>query len=185
MFKKFVAEEQVSGSTQVKSSVARAIKSKAVEMMPPIEHIIDELCPKKAAFHEVKCKDHIKIYAVNEELLFFQQRDGPIIPTLRLLHKYPNLLPRMQVDKGAIKFVLSGANVMCPGLTSEGGSMEDVPADTIVALFAEGKQHAMAIGVTKMSTEEIRAVNRDIGIDSIHCLGDGLWAMDPASLNLK
>lgn len=39
----------------------------------------------------------------------------PIIPTLRLLHKYPNLLPRMQVDQGAIKFVLSGANVMCPG----------------------------------------------------------------------
>jgi hypothetical protein len=37
MFKKFVAAEQVSGSTQVKSSVARAIKSKAIEQMPAIE----------------------------------------------------------------------------------------------------------------------------------------------------
>eukprot|EP00038_Savillea_parva_P018130 m.22481 g.22481 ORF g.22481 m.22481 type:complete len:186 (-) comp3991_c0_seq1:124-681(-) len=185
MFKKFVAEEQVSGSTHVKSSVARAIKARAVELMPPLEDFIDDLCPKKAPFHEVKCKDHVKIYAVNEELLFFQQRDGPTIPTLRLLHKYPNLLPRMQVDKGAIKFVLSGANVMCPGLTSEGGSMDDVPEGTIVALFAEGKQHAMAIGITKMSTAEIREKNAGIGIDSIHCLNDGLWAMDPQTLNLK
>lgn len=37
MFKKFTQAEQVSGSTQVKSSVARAIKSKAIEMMPPLE----------------------------------------------------------------------------------------------------------------------------------------------------
>eukprot|EP00038_Savillea_parva_P018131 m.22486 g.22486 ORF g.22486 m.22486 type:complete len:82 (-) comp3991_c0_seq2:124-369(-) len=53
------------------------------------------------------------------------------------------------------------------------------------ALFAEGKQHAMAIGITKMSTAEIREKNAGIGIDSIHCLNDGLWAMDPQTLNLK
>ena len=29
-------------------------------------------------------------------------------------------MPIMQVDKGAIKFVLSGANIMCPGFTSPG-----------------------------------------------------------------
>lgn len=33
------------------------------------------------------------------------------------------MLPRMQCDKGAIKFVLNGSNIMCPGLTSPGGSM--------------------------------------------------------------
>lgn len=27
----------------------------------------------------------------------------------------------MQVDKGAIKFILSGANIMCRGFTSAGG----------------------------------------------------------------
>ena len=32
----------------------------------------------------------------------------------------PMLLPWVQVDKGAIKFILSGANIMCPGLTSPG-----------------------------------------------------------------
>lgn len=36
----------------------------------------------------------------------------------------PKLLNRVTVDKGAIPFVLSGANVMTPGLTSTGGDIE-------------------------------------------------------------
>jgi len=45
------------------------------------------------------------------------------------------MLPPMQVDKGAIKFILSGANVMCPGLTSPGARMTDVQAETVVVSF--------------------------------------------------
>ena len=41
----------------------------------------------------------------------------------------------MQVDKGAIKFLLSGANVMCPGLTSPGARMTDVQSETVVVSF--------------------------------------------------
>ena len=33
----------------------------------------------------------------------------------------PDMLPKVQVDAGAIKFILSGADIMCPGLTSAGG----------------------------------------------------------------
>lgn len=32
----------------------------------------------------------------------------------------PFICPHQQVDKGAIKFILSGAHIMCPGLTSPG-----------------------------------------------------------------
>jgi PUA domain protein len=66
----------------------------------------------------------------------------------------PDMLPKMQVDKGAIKFVLGGANIMCPGLTHPTGSyMDPVEEHTIVAVIAEGKQYAMAVGMTQMSTE--------------------------------
>jgi PUA domain protein len=34
-------------------------------------------------------------------------------------------MKKFQVDRGAIKFVLSGANIMCPGLTSPGGVLDD------------------------------------------------------------
>ncbi len=54
--------------------------------------------------------------------------------------RYPDILPKFQVDRGAIRFVLSGANIMAPGLTSAGGKMDDVPEGTTVAIFAEGKR---------------------------------------------
>ena len=99
-------------------------------------------------------RDHIELIVVKGELLFFKQRDGPYIPTLKLLHKCksymysqacvcsvqyqhciadPDLLPKVQVDKGAIRFILSGANVMCPGLTSPGARMDTpLPTNTTV-----------------------------------------------------
>lgn len=47
----------------------------------------------------------------------------------------PFMMPHMQVDKGAIKFILSGANVMCPGLTSPGARMTKVEPETVVVSF--------------------------------------------------
>lgn len=42
-------------------------------------------------------------------------------------------MPEVQVDRGAIRFVLGGAHIMCPGLTSPGGRMdEELPAETPV-----------------------------------------------------
>ena len=65
------------------------------------------------------------------------------------------MLPPQQVDKGAIKFVLSGANIMCPGLTSPGGKITSIEREKVVAIMAEGKRHALAIGVTKMTSDEM------------------------------
>lgn len=56
-----------------------------------------------------------------DEPIFFQHRDGPILPTLRFVHMYPGVeFTRVTVDKGAIPFILGGANIMCPGLTNVG-----------------------------------------------------------------
>mmetsp|Transcript_30232 Transcript_30232/g.49994 ORF Transcript_30232/g.49994 Transcript_30232/m.49994 type:complete len:89 (-) Transcript_30232:354-620(-) len=82
----------------------------------------------------------------------------------------------MQVDQGAIRFVLNGANIMCQGFTSAGGAMpEEFPANTAVIIMAEGKKHPLAIGLTKLSTQEIRQQNSGIGVENIHYLNDGLW----------
>lgn len=47
----------------------------------------------------------------------------------------PFFLPMQQVDKGAIRFVLSGANIMCPGLTSKGARMMAVEKGKVVVSF--------------------------------------------------
>ncbi|KAF7488765.1 Malignant T-cell-amplified sequence 1 [Sarcoptes scabiei] len=178
MFKKF-EDTNVSGSTQLKSSVQKAIRNKLTEQFPNIESFIDEIIPKKENLKIVKCQDHIELI-VNSlgDFLFFRQRDGPYFPSLRLIHKYPFICPLMQVDKGAITFVLSGANIMCPGLTSKGAIMTDgLQQDTIVTVVAENKQNAIAVGILKMSVENISKINKGIAIENVHYLNDGLWRL--------
>lgn len=84
-------------------------------------------------------------------------------------------MTKVQVDRGAIPFVLKGSNVMCPGLTSKGGKLdEDFTENTPVAIMAEGKEHALGVGLTKMSRQEIIEKNNGIGLINVHCL-DGMY----------
>lgn len=91
----------------------------------------------------------------------------------------PFILPTVKVDRGAIRFLLAGAHMMCPGFTSAGGSLppadQALPANTPVAIHAEGKEHATGIGLTKLGTEEIKSVNKGVGVETVTYLGDDLW----------
>lgn len=139
--------------------------------------MIDEIIPKKSAVELFKCEDKIQLYLIDDEVVFYQQFDE-LIPSLKLVHKYPSAFPSVKVDRGAIKFVLSGANIMCPGLTSAGAELPEAPGfekETIVAIYAEGKENALAVGKLNMSSEEIKSINKGIGIDLFQHLGDGLW----------
>jgi len=89
------------------------------------------------------------------------------------------MLKKVRVDTGAIKFVLQGAFIMCPGLTSPGGNLdEDFLEGEVVGIMAEGKEHCMAIGVTKMSRDEVRKVNHGHAIECLHFIGDPLWTLE-------
>ncbi len=44
-----------------------------------------------------------------------------------------------------------------------------------VAIYAENREHAMAVGLTTMSTEQMREVNKGIGVELMHHLNDALW----------
>nr|SVE74872.1 EOG090X0FDS [Daphnia carinata] len=176
----FDEKENISGFQQLKTSVQKGIRSKILEQYPYIETCINDVLPKKEPFRLMKCHEHIEVLVgANGDFLFFRHREGFWVPTLRLLHKYPYILPWQQVDKGAIRFVLSGANIMCPGLTSPGARMTPCPKGAIVAIMAEGKQHALAVGITSMSTADIQSVNKGIGVENYHYLNDGLWILKP------
>lgn len=174
-----------------------------MEAHPSIgDEMLDELIPKKSPLVQYKVGPHLMLYcrklekegsSASDEPILFQQRDGPILPTLKLVHHYPDLkFKQVTVDKGAIPYLLGGANVMCPGLTNPGGEMPpdgetkdaqgfDVPGvakgDGVV-IFAEGKEHAIACGVMTMSSDQIRQKNKGIGIEICHHLGDGLYQTD-------
>lgn len=94
----------------------------------------------------------------------------------------PKIIPSLRVDRGAIRYLLAGANMMCPGFTSKGGRLPEsdaaLPAGTVVAIETEGKEHAAAIGITKLSTEQIKTVNSGVAVEVVCYLGDSLWAVD-------
>ncbi|WVR03499.1 hypothetical protein IAU60_000490 [Kwoniella sp. DSM 27419] len=145
--------------------------------------VIDDIWPKKEALGLTKCHDRISIFTVHTVPLFFQHFDGPFIPTLKLLHKYPEMLPRVQIDRGAIKFLLAGANMMAPGLLSAGGRLpEGLEKDAIVAIHAEGKEHACGIGKMVGSSEEIKKAAKGVAVEVLCWIGDDLWKVDTIGL---
>ena len=118
--------------------------------------------------------------------MFFQTLDVPILPHLRVVHAFPDALPTIGIDRGAIRFVLSGAALMAPGLTSAGGRLPDpaqnpnekeLEAGQIVGITAEGKEEICMIGELKMGTEEMKKKGKGVVIDSGHYLGDGMWKL--------
>ncbi|KAF8478999.1 hypothetical protein DFH94DRAFT_35681 [Russula ochroleuca] len=181
MFKKFQPSADIAGQTTVKSSIQRGIRSAILSSWKIDVETLEEIWPKKESIVHVKCRDHLSIYALHGEPLFFQHFDGPYFPTLRLFHKYPFILPHVRVDRGAIRFLLAGAHMMCPGLTSAGGWLPPadaaLPAGTPVAFDAEGKEFAVGIGIMKLGTEEMKVVKKGVAVESITYVGDDLWAI--------
>ncbi|PWN51390.1 hypothetical protein IE53DRAFT_314011 [Violaceomyces palustris] len=187
LFKKFDPKQDVSSSTAVKSSVQRGMRSKLLDQYQALASddnaLLEQIWPKKEQITLVKfSREHVQMLVYKSEPIFFQHFDGPYLPTLHLLHRYPFLLPKIQVDSGAIRFLLSGANIMSPGLTSAGGKLPDPSAGETplevgapVAVMAQGKEEIVAVGIMKMSSEDIRKTGKGIGVDNIHYIGDDLW----------
>jgi len=103
----------------------------------------------------------------------------------------PEMLPKVRIDRGAIKFLLAvsqdprwslsgaltfalsqGANMMAPGLLSAGGELPPgLLANTVVAIHAEGKEHAAGIGKLAASSEEIQKAGKGVAVEVMCYLG--------------
>ncbi|KAL8729312.1 MAG: hypothetical protein Q9166_004809 [cf. Caloplaca sp. 2 TL-2023] len=203
MFKKDISP---GAKSKVKSSVQRAIRTKITETYPLLTPHIDELIPKKSQLDLLKLPDRVTLYALDTQPLFFQHMDDPLIPHLRVVHQFPHAFPRIRIDRGAIRFVLSGATLMAPGLTSAGGRLpnglaksenadveaeakeegeedkkyegKDLEEGDVVVVEAEGKEEACLVGQLRQGTKEIKEKKKGVVIDQGHYLGDGLWRVE-------
>ncbi|KAH7414149.1 hypothetical protein DE146DRAFT_639457 [Phaeosphaeria sp. MPI-PUGE-AT-0046c] len=189
MFKKDITS---GAKSKVKSSAQRAIRSKVLEEYPKLEPYIEDILPKKEQLDLVKLPDRVSLYTLHSVPLFFQHMDDALLPHLTLVHKYPFAFHRLRIDRGAIRFVLSGATLMAPGLTSPGGRLpdpslsnedkeryggEDLEPGQVVVIEAEGKETACMVGVLKMGTKEMKGVKKGQACETGHYLGDGLWGL--------
>ncbi|GAB1318620.1 translation machinery-associated protein 20 [Madurella fahalii] len=121
MFKKDITP---SPKQKLKSSIQRSLRQSLLTTYPLLTPHIDEILPKKASLEQVKLPDRVLLYVLDNRPLFWQEgNDGVLLPHLRLVHRFPQCFPTVRIDRGAIRFVLSGATLMAPGLTSKGGRL--------------------------------------------------------------
>lgn len=195
---------QAAPKQKLKSSVQRSLRQALLTTYPLLNPFIDEVLPKKASLSSIKLPDRNTLYAIDTTPLFYQQDSGDILPHLRLVHRFPQAFPSVRIDRGAIRFVLSGATLMAPGLTSAGGrlpaegapkeleegkeleqkvdgegrwSRELVKGEPVV-IMAEGKEEACAVGVLVAGTAEVKAKGKGPVVEEAHYLGDGLWNLN-------
>lgn len=129
--------------------------------------------------------------------------DDPLIPHLKVVHQFPTCFKRIGIDRGAIRFVLSGATLMAPGLTSTGGKLpeaeEECKEGEVVVVEAEGKEEVCfmepllplyVLSLLKQYKTRIKLLTQQIWIfeippynlkgynaDRIRCLGVLGWSI--------
>ncbi len=125
-------------------------------------------------------KDHVQIQEkplkhirVNKiPVLFF--KDEKPLPTLKLLLK-DQLLKKVTVDMGAVKFICNGADVMRPGIIQID---ENIKKGEIIAVIDEKNKTPLIIGEAMHPTEELKEKQEGKVIKNIHYITDEIWNLD-------
>lgn len=115
--------------------------------------------------------DGSRILLLDGEIIFFEH-EGRMFPTLRaLLHGLIDV-PRITVDMGAVRFVVNGADIMRPGITEIDHRVRE---NCIVVVVDENHSKPLAVGVSKLSADDLRAASSGKVIKSVHHINDDLW----------
>lgn len=112
-----------------------------------------------------------RLLLCSDKPIFFEH-DERWIETLSNAEK----LPSVYVDKGALRFLVSGADVMRPGIRKTDAFQKDAA----VVVRGEDNNVAVCIGIALYSSEEMMAMAKGKAIKNIHHMGDGIWNLTKA-----
>ncbi|MHA1948203.1 MAG: PUA domain-containing protein [Candidatus Hodarchaeales archaeon] len=116
-------------------------------------------------------KDYI--FDINQQISFFSYKDL-FLPSLMFIRKYPELdIPTVQVDAGAVKFVINGADIFTQGIVS---CSQDFDENTIIVIL-NPQNAALSLGSSLMKSSDL-LTKKGRGIVNLHYLGDKIWEME-------
>lgn len=98
------------------------------------------------------------------------RKDGVLIPSLT----NPGIvnLPSVIVDMGAIPYVCNGADVMAPGIEEIKDNFEE---GDLVVIRDVNHGKALSVGLSMVSSEEMRGMRKGKAVRNLHYVGDRLW----------
>ena len=144
----------------------KQLKSK--ELNRQLEHYNLNLSKKDSV--ELIEGEKIKLILVNKEPVFFYH-NGKEVPTLKYLQNH-DLLKKITVDMGAVKFVVNGADVMKPGITEV---EEGIEKDDFIVIIDKNNKKPLSVGIALFDSEEMRKMSSGKVIRNIHYIGDEIW----------
>lgn len=98
-----------------------------------------------------------------------------IIPTLKNILENKMLyekIKKVTVDMGAVKFVVSGADIMKPGIVNFD---DDIAKDGIVLVVDVNHKKPLAVGIMRFYGEEAKAIQSGKIVKNVHWIGDKVW----------
>lgn len=112
------------------------------------------------------------IFVDNEPLLF--KIEGKIFPTVKGALKLNPSKRRVVVDSGAVKFIVNGADVMCPGIVAADPFIKE---GDLVVVAEERHGKALAIGKALVQGKDM-AGGKGKAVKNLHYVGDEIWMLE-------
>lgn len=95
--------------------------------------------------------------------------------TLRGFLEHNDAAKWVEVDHGAIPFLMNGADCMVAGVQA---ADEDIAVGELVWIRDMTHKKPLAIGWSTMEGQEMAAATKGKGIKTLHWIGDELWEME-------
>ena len=118
--------------------------------------------------------DEYSLILVNGKPLLFEI-EGQLFPTVRGALEMKLQKRLVIVDKGAVRFVSNGADIMAPGVVE---ADPEINKGDLVIIVEETHRKPLAIGKALMEGPQMVEADSGKAIKSIIYVGDKLWSME-------
>lgn len=116
--------------------------------------------------------DGLTLLIINNEVLGFFCNEKPFL-TIKGLIKYKLDKRYITVDRGAVKAILNGADVMAAGVVAA----DKFQKNDLVWVRDELHNMPLAVGIALMSSAEILNLKSGKAVKCVHRVGDELWGL--------
>jgi PUA domain protein len=130
-----------------------------------------------AAYKIYKCKDKLTVIALDGVPLLFSLHNSAYIPTLALLYKVEASAKIAYVDKGALKPIVGGADVMCPGVYKYREHITKSWEKNDVVLVKVIDHGNVAVGIAEIGSADITSTTMGVCITVFHRINDALYTL--------
>jgi PUA domain protein len=138
------------------------------------QKFVDQIFPKHSKVEVIQTEAGDTLYAINNELKLWKSNEG-YIPVLTLLLNKKVDLKKIVVDRGAIKYVANGADIMRPGITNIDPAIK---INEIIQIVDVDHERALAIGKAMFNAKEIKEKKSGKVVKNLHTIQDSVWKFE-------